>query len=292
MESLFGESTLEVWKWVTVFVFSVSFIIWLSGLRKGWIPSRGHVSGWDVPWMRFILLIWLVLTLSVLLPIIYLYFSGGPQGDESGDAVRLWESFSLNIGMQVVMIAVLAGAGLLSSGWFPALLSGMQGQERPGRWMRTVILRFLQFLPLVWIASMLVEVAFNRLGIPMELQETVTMMMRIDDPALWLAAVISAVVLAPLAEELIFRGVVYRFLKVRFRPELAVVFSAVLFSIIHIQPAVLFPLFVLGMALALVYEETGDIRAPILFHALFNLQTMGLILLDRFVLNAGSSLLP
>jgi len=73
---------------------------------------------------------------------------------------------------------------------------------------------------------------------------------------------------------------------------LAVIVSAALFSVIHIEVSVLLPLFVLGIVLALVYEETGDIRAPILFHGIFNLQTMGLILLDRFVLNAGSSLLP
>ena len=292
MESLFGESTLEVWKWVTIFAFAVSFVIWLSGLRKGWIPSKGHVSGWDVPWMRFLLLLWLVLTLSVILPVTIFGLSGGMNGDESSDAVRLWKSFSLTIGMQVVMIAGLVGAGVFAGEWFPAVLSGMQGKERPARWIRTTILRFLQFLPLVWLASMLVELAYNWLGIPVELQESVTMMMRIDDPLLWVVAVFSTVVLAPLAEELVFRGVVYRFLKSRFRPELAVIVSAALFSVIHIEVSVLLPLFVLGIVLALVYEETGDIRAPILFHGIFNLQTMGLILLDRFVLNAGSSLLP
>ena len=242
--------------------------------------------------MRFFLLLWLVFALAMILPFALWDILGFYGSESPSDAFRLWETFFLNVGMQVAMIAVLVCCACFTREWFPGVLSGIQGLERNRRWMGTTILRFFQFLPLVLLASLAVNLAYEKLGIVIEPQEVIILMMRIDDPRLWVVAVFSTVVLAPLAEELVFRGVVYRFLKSRFRPELAVIVSAALFSVIHIEVSVLLPLFVLGIVLALVYEETGDIRAPILFHGIFNLQTMGLILLDRFVLNAGSSLLP
>ncbi|MDD4349125.1 MAG: CPBP family intramembrane metalloprotease [Opitutales bacterium] len=292
MESYISESSMAVWNGVTLIISVVSLFIWLSGMRKGWIPSQSRVHAWEVTWTRFFLLLWLVFALAMILPFALWDILGFYGSESPGDAFRLWETFFLNVGMQVAMIAVLVCCAYFTREWFPGVLSGIQGLERNRRWMRTTILRFFQFLPLVLLASLAVNLAYEKLGIVIEPQEVIILMMRIDDPLLWVVAVFSTVVFAPLAEELVFRGVVYRFLKSRFRPELAVIVSAALFSVIHIELSVLLPLFVLGIVLALVYEETGDIRAPILFHGIFNLQTMGLILLDRFVLNAGSSLLP
>jgi uncharacterized protein len=75
--------------------------------------------------------------------------------------------------------------------------------------------------------------------------------------------------LGPATEELYFRGVLYGALR-RYGPPLAILLSAVLFSVVHFQPRAIPILFVLGAALAFLYERTGSLWPPIAFHVLQN----------------------
>lgn len=88
-----------------------------------------------------------------------------------------------------------------------------------------------------------------------------------------------AVLVAPVTEELFFRAGLYRFLKSRLPAPVAVAAASFLFALSHFNLESFLPLFVLGWLLARLYERTGHIAAPILFHALFNLATILLILL-------------
>ncbi len=89
---------------------------------------------------------------------------------------------------------------------------------------------------------------------------------------LWL----SAVVVAPFAEEVFFRGICQTGLSHLFKRRLIpVVLVGVVFGLAHAdQPQVVAPLIVLGLVLGYVYERTGSLVAPITLHALFNLKTM------------------
>ena len=92
---------------------------------------------------------------------------------------------------------------------------------------------------------------------------------------LLLTIIISAVIMAPLIEELVFRGVLQttlmRLMKGRRWP--AMLITAAVFSAIHawVVPAqALLSLFVLGLVFSYVYERTGSLLTPILAHAVFN----------------------
>lgn len=99
----------------------------------------------------------------------------------------------------------------------------------------------------------------------------------------WLA-VVSIVILAPIAEELFFRGVVFNaFLRERGRAW-AYVGSAALFAVIHLSLVALVPIFLLGLALAWVYDRTGSLLAPIAMHAVVNGTSVAIALLVRFEL--------
>lgn len=92
-------------------------------------------------------------------------------------------------------------------------------------------------------------------------------------PARWVAiALTSTVVLAPVAEELFFRGLIQSMLRrYGFGPWPAVLVASGVFAASHAsQPQDLPALFVLGLALGYNYERTGRLVAPILLHALFN----------------------
>ena len=87
-----------------------------------------------------------------------------------------------------------------------------------------------------------------------------------------------AIVLAPVAEEFIFRGLLYPFIKQLGYPRLALVGVSLAFALIHVDATTFVPLFVLALALTWLYEQTDTLLAPIAAHALFNAANLALLL--------------
>jgi len=73
--------------------------------------------------------------------------------------------------------------------------------------------------------------------------------------------------LAPLAEEVVFRGAVLRaLLQWNRRPWLAIVLSALLFSAVHMNPAQLPHTFLVGLLLGWLYYRTASIVPGVVYH--------------------------
>ena len=79
-----------------------------------------------------------------------------------------------------------------------------------------------------------------------------------------------AIVIAPVAEEFIFRGMLFPFVKRLGFPKLAWLGVSFLFALIHLNVPTFAPLFVFALALTWLYEKSGNLLAPITAHALFN----------------------
>lgn len=89
----------------------------------------------------------------------------------------------------------------------------------------------------------------------------------------WLAVTVAAtVVLAPIAEELFWRGLLQSMLRRRFGPWASVLIASGAFACIHVVsgPQAIPALFALAVVLGYSYERTGRLLAPMLIHALFN----------------------
>lgn len=84
--------------------------------------------------------------------------------------------------------------------------------------------------------------------------------------------VLVAVVLAPLVEEVIFRGFVFRALHEHLHPLLAASASALLFAAVHVpwDPQALVSLFALGLITAYTYRATRSLWPCIIAHAGYN----------------------
>lgn len=85
-----------------------------------------------------------------------------------------------------------------------------------------------------------------------------------------LAVALSAMVLAPVQEEFVFRGYLYPVLKRYGGPFLGLMINAALFAGIHLHAPSFAGLFVLAACLTLAYEWTGSLLVPMAMHALFN----------------------
>jgi membrane protease YdiL (CAAX protease family) len=81
---------------------------------------------------------------------------------------------------------------------------------------------------------------------------------------------VAAILLAPLAEEILFRGILYPAVKQAGFPRLALWGSVLLFAAVHFNAATFVPLAVLALLLTALYERTDNLLAPIFAHALFN----------------------
>lgn len=86
----------------------------------------------------------------------------------------------------------------------------------------------------------------------------------------YVMAFISLVIVAPIAEEVIFRGYLFGKLKKYAKVWISVVLSALLFAIAHFQFNVGLDTFALGVVLALLRVVTGSLWASILLHMLKN----------------------
>ncbi|MGZ5200559.1 MAG: CPBP family glutamic-type intramembrane protease [Telluria sp.] len=83
-----------------------------------------------------------------------------------------------------------------------------------------------------------------------------------------------AVLLAPLFEEFIFRGLVFGGLRRSMPLAPSMVMSAGLFAIVH-PPVSMLPVFVLGLCTAWVYDRSKGLLAPMLVHAVYNAVVLG-----------------
>lgn len=77
--------------------------------------------------------------------------------------------------------------------------------------------------------------------------------------------------LIPIAEELIFRGLIYRRMKEFLPVRAAVVLSALLFSVYHGNPIQMIFAFPMALVLTILYERGGQFLFPVLFHMGANL---------------------
>lgn len=77
-------------------------------------------------------------------------------------------------------------------------------------------------------------------------------------------------VIAPIAEEIFFRGMLYPVLRRRWAPAMAITINGFLFALIHFIPILLPGLFLVGIVLAWVRERSGSLIPCMLVHALQN----------------------
>jgi uncharacterized protein len=106
-------------------------------------------------------------------------------------------------------------------------------------------------------------------------------------------AFIAAVVLAPVAEELLFRGLLFNALLRRRSVHVAALVSSVVFAVVHVdvavsQPLALVGLTLVGLALAYAYHRTGSLLVPIAGHAAFNGVTLVLALVGERLLGVAA----
>ena len=170
----------------------------------------------------------------------------------------------------VTAVALLVSAGIMYawqvlSAWFFSLRSTRQGLAAWG--FRRPTLAFFWVIPLALVVVYTVTYAHDIFVNP-EQQALLDHFPK--TPAGVALLTLLAVVMAPLFEELFFRGFLFRGLARSWGWPLAAVVSGAIFGAVHQQLTVFIPLFALGFVLAWTYKRTGSLWTPIALHAVFN----------------------
>jgi membrane protease YdiL (CAAX protease family) len=188
------------------------------------------------------------------------------------------EIFRDHIVMSLGAIATIAVMMFLAHVHFSRRLKGF------GLNIRTIVKDFfMAFFNLlaVWpliLAAVTITIFFVKLfsGQEYQMQQHQQLEMVTEYPQLPLRIMIVfvAVVIAPLLEEMIFRGFVQTtirsFINIRNSAWPAIAASSVFFAIMHADPAHWPALFVLGVCLGYSYEKSGSLFRPIFIHLFFN----------------------
>jgi membrane protease YdiL (CAAX protease family) len=99
-----------------------------------------------------------------------------------------------------------------------------------------------------------------------------------DTSGPWLVLnALMAVALAPLCEEVYFRGFLFQGLRGRMRFLPAAVVSATIFAFVHVEPIRFFGLAVMGLILASVFERRRTLVASMVAHATVNVVALALL---------------
>lgn len=129
-----------------------------------------------------------------------------------------------------------------------------------------VVLGFMQFHYVSYL---------DNLGIKTEvLQDSAKSFVSTPNLEYRILFILTAVVAAPLMEELVFRGFLYPVIKRYTDVWFALIFVSLLFGAIHLHLQSLPLLAMLGLILNLAYERTGCLWVPIIIHGIFNSATL------------------
>jgi membrane protease YdiL (CAAX protease family) len=138
----------------------------------------------------------------------------------------------------------------------------------------------LAFLPIGWVLQSLTATLMEHMPLlrmkPQEQQAVQTLRMA---TAFWhkVTLAITTIGLAPVAEELLFRGVLYNWIRKAGFPKFALWGISFVFAAIHLNLLIFLPLFLLSLLLTVLYERTSNLLAPIFAHMAFNAANFGLL---------------
>ena len=194
--------------------------------------------------------------------------AGSPQSANGLKIIYEALAFALPIGAIIVLL-IVRGVSIVT----------LFGLKRVGlvRAICTAAVLLLLLLPLLFV---IMYVTGQLLGGHAE-QQTLVKTYREAAKAgrseiIW-QVIVTAVVIAPICEEILFRGYFYPTLKRVVGPVPAALGISLLFALVH-NSAVGFPvLTVLALGFTLAYEWSGSIFIPIFMHAWFNAANLALM---------------
>jgi uncharacterized protein len=189
----------------------------------------------------------------------------------------LWVDVELSTSAQLGLFSIVIYGSFALCGWFFALRRRRASKENAG-FVKVPGWTLLMMLPLtfaVMVINALIVIAVSALSsdVPTAREQILGQESSIGVvDLLWL--LLAGAILAPIVEEFLFRGLLYRYLRNRRSRAFAIVLTSGLFAIAHLVPPLIPSLFVFGIFLAWVVERYGSLYPAMALHSLNNLTSI------------------
>ena len=241
-------------------------VVFSPAARAGRQPAA--LGPWSAPLIDFLLFLWLA-------------FCGGLIAQFVASAtfrlLALDQTQKMIFGTAAFDLGELAGVGI-----FYRRFSGrLPVPTQPGKTnvLLSGVATFLAAMPIVFAVGIVWQLLLQACGLPPEPQDIIEKFLHAKSPSFLAIMIVVASVVAPVAEEAVFRAGIFRFARTRLPRWAALLVPAFLFGVMHQSLTQLAQLVALGIVFSLAYERTGRIGTSMVAHGLFNLHTIVLILL-------------
>jgi membrane protease YdiL (CAAX protease family) len=144
---------------------------------------------------------------------------------------------------------------------------GMRVPTGAGSWVKMVglsLLVLMMALPVVFLCQILSSLVWDTMD------AMAPFILRIYEEGSLLEFGLVSVILAPIFEEILFRGFLFSSLRARMKARPANWIQAFAFAFLHFNPAGFVPLMALGVVIGKLRESTSSVVPGILIHAMYN----------------------
>ncbi len=193
------------------------------------------------------------------------------------DMVVVAEAESQNVATMYLHYVPLALAGTLlvawalkrvGSGWGSVGLFHPADRRELVSWLGFGYLGLALALPVVFVAAWVTALLMP--GAPEQVEPLLPVVLDTFENGGVLGLLVVVTVIAPLFEELLFRGFLYGALRSHMGAAAANVAQALTFAVLHFTARKVLVLFALGVVLGLVRERTGHLLPSVILHAAWN----------------------
>jgi membrane protease YdiL (CAAX protease family) len=177
---------------------------------------------------------------------------------------------------RILTSALVFQAGIIALAWRflyehqVGWVMGFGWHRNPGKAIGWGLVATGIFLPLAWGLQTASLRLLEALGIESSLQLALQALKSSGSAGELAALAVVTIILAPVAEETLFRGILYPTIKQYGFPRAALWGTSALFALIHFNFAIFIPLLLLALVLVWLYEKTDNLLAPIAAHVAFN----------------------
>ncbi len=217
--------------------------------------------------LKAVSIVWPVLVYNVISQVVLILFAYFMQwiSLENGNMLSLAEWFrahSILISAVVKALSMIAGAGAV---WHlfireTPVITMPQGHKKD------IVFLFI----LGGCTALAVNILFAVIGFTGSSATYEQVAAKQFALPLWAGIVLYGIV-SPLAEEVVFRGIVYNRLRRQYTRWIAIVGSALLFGLYHGNAVQAIYGFILGLLIAVLYEKYGSFTVPVLLHSAANI---------------------
>ena len=182
----------------------------------------------------------------------------------------------LEMSTELKFYAVAANAGLwiaITTSLIPKLpLPKMQTKS-----LEENLKVYLSVIGLLYLCIILFNLILSTTNFKPQTQDVANQVIKMSESSLFLI-ILGPVLLVPLVEELLFRNLLHKSLKIKFSPLIASIISAFLFGLAHMEIDTIPQLVVIGLVLSYTYEKSGSIWVPAALHATNNFVTVMILI--------------